>query len=104
MIPHERSLVKRMEGRPFALVGINTDKDKEAYFAKAKEMEVTWRSSWQGSTSGPVSKQYRITGYPTVYLLDHEGVIREKWLGPPPTDALDRAIDELVAAAEKAAK
>lgn len=102
MIPHERSLVKRMASRPFALIGINTDDSKEKYFAKAKEMEVTWRSSWQGSTRGPICKQYRVQGYPTLYLLDHEGVIREKWVGPPSNQVMDAAIDKLVAAAEKA--
>jgi hypothetical protein len=25
MYPHERSLVQRLEGKPFALLGINTD-------------------------------------------------------------------------------
>jgi hypothetical protein len=25
MYPHERSLVKRLEGKPFALLGINSD-------------------------------------------------------------------------------
>ena len=30
MFPYERSLVKRMENRPFALIGVNSDKDKAA--------------------------------------------------------------------------
>ena len=65
-------------------------------------MEVTWRSSWQGSTAGPICQQYRVRGYPTLYLLDHEGVIREKWLGPPSNEVLDAAVEKWVAAAEKA--
>src|SRR5678815_4513221 len=100
MIPHERSLVKRLADRPFALIGINTDTEKELYFAKAKEMEVTWRSSWQGSTSGPICTQYRVQGYPTLYLIDHKGVIRQKWVGGPEESVLDKAIDELLAEAE----
>ena len=35
MYPHERSLVKRLADQPFALVGINSDKDRE----KLKEIE-----------------------------------------------------------------
>ena len=39
MYPHERSLVKRLEGKPFALIGVNSDKnkdfDKEVQAAKA---------------------------------------------------------------------
>ncbi len=100
MIPHERSLVKKMEGRPFALLGINTDTNKKTYFEQAKKMEVTWRSSWQGSTSGPICKQYRVTGYPTLFLLDDQGVIREVWEGAPEVSVLDQAIEKLVALAE----
>ena len=103
MIPHERSLVKRMEGRPFALLGINTDTSKETYFEQAKKMEVTWRSSWQGSTNGPICKQYRVEGYPTLFLLDHKGVIRNVWPGAPADDVLDKTIEELVVQAEKSA-
>jgi hypothetical protein len=29
MYPHERSLVKRLEGKPFALIGVNSDRDRE---------------------------------------------------------------------------
>ena len=29
MFPHERSLVKRLETKPFALIGVNSDKDKD---------------------------------------------------------------------------
>ncbi len=28
MYPHERSLVKRLEGKPFALLGINSDEHR----------------------------------------------------------------------------
>ena len=29
MYPHERSLVKRLEGKPFALIGVNSDTDRK---------------------------------------------------------------------------
>ena len=29
MYPHERSLVKRLAGKPFAIVGVNSDDDRE---------------------------------------------------------------------------
>ena len=54
MIPHERSLVERLEGRPFALLGSNSDSHKEKYRQQAEELKVTWRSSWQGSTEGSI--------------------------------------------------
>ena len=73
MYPHERSLVKRLAGKPFALLGINSDKDKEA-LKKAMEKEmITWRSWWNGpkGTGGPISKAWNVRGWPTIYILDH---------------------------------
>ncbi len=104
MIPHEKTLVKRLEDEPFALVGVNTDGDKDHYLEQADELGVTWRSAWQGSTRGPLPTQWGVTGYPTLYLIDHEGVIRQQWVGDPGGKAIDERVDELVAVARAAAE
>lgn len=96
MLPHERSLVERLEGRPFALIGINSDDDKESFHALAKENGVTWRNSWQGSTSGPLPSLWGVQAWPAVYLLDGDGVIREVYEGAPRGEQLDERIDALV--------
>jgi hypothetical protein len=101
MIPHERSLVERMKDRPFVLLGVNTDSDKDEYRKQAAEMGVTWRSAWQGGMGGEVPKRYMVSGYPTLFLLDADGVIRKYWLGSPSETALDEAILELVEQAER---
>ncbi len=99
MYPHERSLVKRLQGRPFALIGINSDKDREKLKTTIKEENLTWRSFWDGgTTSGPIATAWNVIGWPTVYVIDHKGVIRGKGLNGP---ALDKVIDQLVAQAEK---
>ena len=41
MVPHERSLVKRMEGKPFALLGFNGDDDRSAANAAARRENMT---------------------------------------------------------------
>lgn len=103
MIPHERSLVERMEARPFALIGINSDEDKEKYREQAEENGVTWRSSWQGSMDGPIPTLWGVEGWPTLYLIDDLGVIREYWVGSPGNEVLDARIEALVGAAEERA-
>ena len=100
MIPHEKALVERMKNEPFALVGINTDSDKADYRKQQKEKGVTWRSSWQGSTSGPIPTEWGVQGFPTLYLIDHKGVIRKSWLGGPEEKELDELVDKLVAEAK----
>ena len=58
MYPHERSLVKQNADRPFALLGVNSDSDREVIKQTVIEKELTWRSFWNGgSTSGPISTE-----------------------------------------------
>lgn len=100
MIPHEKALVERMKNEPFALIGINTDSDKADYRKQQEKHGVTWRSSWEGSTSGAIPTEWGVSGYPTLYLLDHKGVIRKSWLGGPDEKELDELIEKLVAEAK----
>lgn len=39
-------------------------------------------------------------GFPTLYLIDHKGVIRKSWLGGPEEKELDELVDKLVAEAK----
>jgi hypothetical protein len=80
MIPHERSLVDELKDKPFALIGVNSDRDLDYYRSEAKEMGVTWRSFWCGDqgTSGPIPTKWNVSGWPTIYVIDHKGVIRYK--------------------------
>jgi hypothetical protein len=102
MYPHERSLVKDMEGKPFALLGINSDTDKEKLKKAMEEEHITWRSWWNGpeGTDGPISTKWNVSGWPTLYILDHKGVIRHKYLGSPGDKVLDQTISKLIKEAE----
>src|SRR6516162_900660 len=96
MFPHERSLVKKMEGKPFALVGVNSDTKKDDLKKVLEKEHITWRSFWNGGTGGPISTAWNVRGWPTLYLIDHKGIIRKKWLGGRREAALDDAIEKLV--------
>jgi peroxiredoxin len=100
MYAHERSLVKRSEGKPFALVGINSD-DKEALRKTIEKEKMTWRSFWDGgNTSGPIASKWNVSGWPTLYVVDAKGVIRYKWMGSPGDKVLDDSIEKLIAEVE----
>ena len=100
MYPHERSLVKRLADKPFAIIGINSDKDLEKLRDRLAEESITWRSFWNGpkGTGGPISTRWNVRAWPTIYVIDHQGVIRYKNVRG---DALDAAIDELLAEMEE---
>jgi hypothetical protein len=88
--------VARLKDKPFALIGINSDMDKDKLKKRMIEEKITWRSFWNGpkGTDGPISKAWNVRGWPTVYVLDSEGTIRFKRLHDK---KLDEAVDQLLA-------
>ena len=103
MFPHERSLVKKLADKPFALIGVNSDRDLKELKPVLEEEQITWRSFWNGpmGTGGPISTEWNVHGWPTLYIIDHKGVIRHKWEGSPGDKVLDEAIEKLVKEAEE---
>ena len=94
MYPHERSLVSRLEEAPFALVGVNSDPAEDYREAIIKE-EITWTSFWDGgSTDGPISTKWGVQGWPTIFIIDQEGIIRAK---NKRGEDMDEVVDELLA-------
>lgn len=102
MIPHERDLVKKMEGKPFVLVSVSADDKKETLQEFLGKEKMPWTHWWDNGPKSKVLKSYRVRAFPTLYLVDHTGVIKHKWVGNPGNDKIDAAVEELVKAAEKA--
>src|SRR5437868_5725611 len=92
MVPHERSLVKKLEGKPFALLGVNFDDSKEEMKKSEEKNEITWRS-WFDGRDGPIGKEWHIKFLPTIYVFDAKGVIRYKGVHDK---AMDEAVDTLL--------
>jgi len=97
MYPHERSLVKQLAGKPFALIGVNSDGDIDKLKETIKTKNLTWRSFQNDEgTDGVISDMWGIKGWPTVFLIDTEGVIR--WTDHS-SDGMDEMITTLLAEA-----
>jgi hypothetical protein len=95
MYPHERSLVERLKAKPFALIGVNSDDDRDKLKKRLAAEKIAWRSFWNGPKGweGPISEAWNVRSWPTIYVLDHAGVIRFK--GVRGKD-LDKAVDQLL--------
>ena len=102
MVPHERALVKRFEGRPFALLGINGDQDNDAAKRAVREHQINWRS-WRDASAKkePISNSWNVRTWPTIYVIDHNGIIRYKNLKGR---ELEEAVERLLQEAESGAK
>ncbi len=81
MFDYERELVTRYRNRPFALVGVNSDPKSRLKTAQS-DRNLTWRSFWDGGTTrGPISTIYQIEQWPTIVIIDAEGVIQYRSRG-----------------------
>lgn len=96
MTSHKRSLVKRLEGKPFALLGVNRNPSRESLKRAEGKHKITWRSFFDGR-DGPITKKHNVKSMPTIFVLDAKGVIRYKGVK-------DKAVDQLLAELEKGAK
>ena len=98
MYPHERSLVARLADEPFTILGVNSDKTLQELQSVMTKEELTYPSFFDGGgTGGPIATQWGVRGWPTIFIIDHEGVIRYRGRGE-----LDEKIAEYVDKAEKA--
>jgi thiol-disulfide isomerase/thioredoxin len=96
MYPQERELVTRFKDRPFALLSINTDPERETLLESIRSGEITWRCWWDGGQNGPITSRWNVLSFPSIFVIDANGVIRER--GTRGKD-LDQTVERLVAEA-----
>ena len=101
MYGRHRQLVSEWKDRPFALVGVNSDPDKDLLKRRMATVGINWRSFWNGpgGRRGPISAAWHVRGWPTLYVIDHQGIIRHKGHGGP---AVEAALQHCLEVAEQA--
>lgn len=86
-LPSLMSLQERMKGRGLVVVGVSIDVDGDAYhrFLKVHNINfVTVRDPEQ-----KVASMYGTSGWPETYIIDRQGVLRRKFVGPVDWNAPD---------------
>ncbi|HTK78469.1 MAG TPA: TlpA disulfide reductase family protein [Gemmataceae bacterium] len=93
MIPHEREMVRRLAGKPFALVSVSADSDEAALRDFVRDERMNWTHLLDGP-DGPIIRSYDVEYFPSVYVLDANGVIRYRDVRDK---ELERAVEKLLA-------
>jgi thiol-disulfide isomerase/thioredoxin len=79
MIPHEQEMVEKLKGKPFALISVSADEEKQAlvdFLAKATpKQKMPWTHWWNGNDGGVV-EEWNVRFYPSIYVIDAKGTIR----------------------------
>ena len=84
--PYHRFAMEQYKDDPVVFLGINSDADPETILAsKARGEAPDYRTWWDGhsqpdaeitATKGPIATAWEVFGWPSIYVLDQEGVIR----------------------------
>ena len=94
MYPEERELVEELAGKPFAIVGVNCDSTDTLRQILA-DRKVTWRC-WSDGKGGPIAEAWKIESYPRMFVIDQNGVIRNKFEGQTAPGLLKKTVTQLL--------
>ena len=95
MYPVERKIVEENRDRPVVLLGVNGD-NQQVLNGLIQKKAVTWRC-WAVGESSRVFKDWGVSSYPTVFLIDQAGVVRRRFSGEPSQNEFDEAVETLIA-------
>jgi len=89
------------------LIGVNVNGYNAKKLKEAMDKEkLTWRSFADPGAlgQGAIAAKWNLSGTPTFYVIDHQGVILHKWVGSPGDKAIDAALEKVIQEAEGDAK
>ena len=83
--PYQRGMLEAFKDRDVVLLGVNSDAVLDT-IVQAKERErLDYRTWWDGhsqpdaelvAADGPIATRWNVSVWPTIYVIDEEGVIR----------------------------
>ena len=80
-MPQLNALTGQFEGRPVAVLGMNTDRDE----ADAKFVSDAMGLKYETLRALGIPEKYGVQGFPTLIVIDPEGKVREVHVGYSPT-------------------
>ncbi len=97
-MPQIKEVVSHYQGKPVAILGMNTDSDeKDARFVVEK-----LALNYTTLKASGLPEKYKVQGFPTLVIIDQNGVVRGRHTGYSPTlrDAIIHDIDALLTGAK----
>lgn len=96
-IPHEKEMAKRLEGKPFTILGVSVSNSADELRDFLKRTPLPWPNIAENQPS-PLAGDWRIRFFPTFYVIDAEGVVRYREID---ADEIEPAINDLLKEMEK---
>ncbi|MFL5328310.1 MAG: TlpA family protein disulfide reductase [Gemmataceae bacterium] len=76
-LPELREFVSHFEGKPVVLIGISADHNETALHDFLAVNPLPWPIVFDGD-GGPIATRYNVNAYPTVFVIDQNGMIRNR--------------------------
>ena len=82
--PYQRAMLDLFDEEDVALLGVNSDAELKTIVEAKTEERLGYRTWWDGhsqpdaeivAAEGPIATEWGVTGWPTIFVLDEEGVI-----------------------------
>ncbi len=83
--PYQRAMLDIFDEDDVALLGVNSDAKLETIVQAKVDEGLAYRTWWDGhsqpdadmvAAEGPIATEWGVQGWPTIYVIDDEGVIR----------------------------
>lgn len=95
-LPELQRLTERFAGRPFTILGVNSDADREALKRFLASRKIRWPQVLDGSTGGPIATAWGVESWPKSFLIDGGGRIRgEDLAGEERLQAIEKLLREM---------
>ena len=100
--PYQRAMLDIYDEEDVVILGVNSDAELETIRQAKIDEELPYRTWWDGhsqpdadvvAAKGPIATEWGVTGWPTIYVIDGEGVIRH---ASKRGGGLIAAVDELL--------
>ena len=100
--PYQRGMLEAFKDRDVVLLGVNSDAVLDTIVHAKDRERLDYRTWWDGhsqpdadlvAAEGPIATQWNVVGWPTIYVIDDEGVIRH---ADKRGGALVAAVDKLL--------
>ncbi len=88
---------ERLESAGVTILGIDVWDDQAAAIEFLNEMGVTYLNAEDSTRLIPV--EFGVTGLPETFVIDRQGVLVRRWVGPLTDDELDELLAPVLAAA-----
>lgn len=90
LVPREVALAEKYQGQPFKIYGVNGGDEQKKALESAKAKKMTWPSFFIGPNGDGLGAVWGVSAWPTVFVIDHQGIIRYIGHG----DGMEKAVAE----------